>query len=195
MLFYRLLVVIGRPLGRLVFRPRVTGAENLPPGGCVLCPNHLSGFDVLAMAYAAAPRPLRSMAKNELFRRPLLGPFVRSVGAFPARTEGRLRSGIDEAAALAARGEAVLIFPEGARRRGRERRPRTGAARTALAAGVPLVPVALRGTDGWRQLRRWNVAFGPPVHVEDLGDRAAHDAAREATRRLWDRVTRLEGEL
>jgi 1-acyl-sn-glycerol-3-phosphate acyltransferase len=196
MLLYRLLVAIGPPLARLVFRPCVTGTESVPrTGGYVVCPNHLSGFDVLAVAFAIGLTPLRSMAKNQLFRRPLLGPFVRSLGAFPARPEGDLRGGIDEAAALAQGGAGILIFPEGARRYGRVRRPRTGAARTALAAGVPLVPVAIRGTDGWRRVRRWQVAFGPPVPLDDLAGVPAHDAAREATSRLWDRVTALEAEL
>jgi 1-acyl-sn-glycerol-3-phosphate acyltransferase len=195
-MLYRLLVGLGRPLGRAVFRTRVTGRSHLPrQGGLVVCPNHLSGFDVLAVGFAVGLRPLRSMAKNQLFRRPLLGPFVRSLGGFPARAEGRLAGGIDEAAELAAAGEAILIFPEGARRRGRVRRPRTGAARTALAAGVPLVPVAIRGTDGWRRLHRWRVAFGPPVALDDLAGLPAHDAAREATRRLWERVTELEATL
>jgi 1-acyl-sn-glycerol-3-phosphate acyltransferase len=195
MLLYRLLVMVGTPLGKLVFRPRVTGREHLPRGGCVVCPNHLSGFDVLAVAYALGPRPMRSMAKNELFHRPLLGRFVGSVGAFPARAEGRLRSGIEEASTLAAAGNAVLIFPEGARRRGRVRRPRTGAAHTALAAGVPLVPVAVAGTDGWRHLRRWRIAFGAPVGCADVDGRERHAAAREATRRLWAAVTSLEADL
>ena len=185
MLLYRLLVVIGRPLGKLLFRPRVSGREHLPRGGCAVCPNHLSGFDVLALAYALRPRPMRSMAKNELFRRPLLGRFVRSVGAFPARAEGMLRSGIEEASALAAAGNAVAIFPEGARRRGRVRRPRTGAAQTALAAGVPLVPVAVAGTDGWRRLERWRIALGEPIPLADLDGLEQHAAAREATRQLW----------
>jgi 1-acyl-sn-glycerol-3-phosphate acyltransferase len=89
----------------------------------------------------------------------------------------------------------VAIYPEGARRRGRERRPRTGAARTALAAGVPLVPAALRGTDGWRERRRWEIAFGEPVDLSDLAGREDNAAAREATRRLWAAVKRLEAGL
>jgi len=195
-MLYRFLVGLGRPLGWAVFRPRVTGRAHLPRhGGLVVCPNHLSGFDVLAVGFAVGLRPLRSMAKNQLFRRPLLGPFVRSLGGFPARSEDRLPGGIDEAVALAAAGEAILIFPEGARRRGRSRRPRTGAARTALAAGVPLVPVAIRGTDGWRRLHRWQVVFGPPVPLDDLAGLPPQEAAREATRRLWERVTTLEAGL
>jgi 1-acyl-sn-glycerol-3-phosphate acyltransferase len=196
MLLYRLLVTLGWPLARLVFRPRVVGRENLRvEGGFVVSPTHLSGFDALAVAYAMAPRPVRNMGKNELFRRPLLGPFVRSLGAFPARDEPGLEGGVPAAAALAARGSAVAIYPEGARRRDRERRPRTGAARTALAAGVPLIPAAIRGTDGWRERRTWNVAFGPPVDLEDLVGRTDNEAAHEATRRLWTSVKSLEAAL
>jgi 1-acyl-sn-glycerol-3-phosphate acyltransferase len=196
MLLYRLFVLLGLPLGWLVFRPRVTGREHVRlKRGFVVSPTHLSGFDTLAIAYAIAPRAVRNMAKNELFRRPLLGPFVRSMGAFPARDGDGLPGGVAAAAAFARRGSVVAIYPEGARRRGRERRPRTGAARTALAAGVPLVPAALRGTDGWRERRRWEIAFGEPVDLSDLAGREDNAAAREATRRLWAAVKRLEAGL
>jgi 1-acyl-sn-glycerol-3-phosphate acyltransferase len=164
-------------------------------GGLVVCPIHLSGFDVLAVAYAMSPRPARNMGKVQLFRRPLLGPFVRGLGAFPTRGGEGTAGGIDAAAAFAAGGEAVVIYPEGARRRGRVRRPRTGAARVALAAGVPLVPAALRGTDGWRERRRWQIAFGEPIDVSDLAGRDRNAAAHEATRRVWSAVRQLEAQL
>src|SRR5262249_50729677 len=141
------------------------------------------------------PRAVWNMGKSELFRRRLLGPFVRSLGAFPALDEDGRRGGVSAATALAAGGAGVAIYPEGARRRGRKRRPQTGAARTALAAGVPLVPAAIRGTDGWRERRKWQVVFGAPVELRDLAARADHAAAAEATRRLWDSVKRLEAEL
>ena len=84
MLLYRLLVTLGWPLVWLVFRPRVQGREHVRvKGGLVICPTHLSGFDALAVAFAMVPRAGRNMSKNELFRRPLLGPFVRSLSAFP----------------------------------------------------------------------------------------------------------------
>jgi hypothetical protein len=57
------------------------------------------------------------------------------------------------------------------------------------------VPVAVAGTDGWRCLRPWRLAFGTPIELADLADREPHAAAREATRRLWDSVTALEGGL
>ena len=196
MLLYRLLVTLGRPLVWLVFRPSVQGREHVRvQGGLVICPTHLSGFDAAAVAIAMAPRAGRNMGKNELFRRPLLGPFVRSLGAFPARDGDGLPGGVSAAVELARGGSAVVIYPEGARRRGRERRPRTGAARAALAAGVPLVPAAIRGTDGWRERRKWQVTFGAPVDLHDLAGLDENEAAREGTRRLWESIKHLEAGL
>jgi 1-acyl-sn-glycerol-3-phosphate acyltransferase len=195
-LLQRVLVTVGRPFAWLVFRPQVRGRQHLvAKSGLVVCPNHLSGFDVLAVAYGIPNLRMRYMAKNQLFRRPVLGQIIRSLGAFPAHDGDGLPGGVAAAAALAAYGDAVVIFPEGVRRRIRRRKPQTGAARTALAAEVPLIPVALRGTDGWRRLRRWQIAFGPPVVLDDLRDGDPIEAAREATQRLWEKVTALEAEL
>jgi 1-acyl-sn-glycerol-3-phosphate acyltransferase len=172
----------------------VRGLEHIPrSGGYVVAPNHLSGFDAIAVAYSLYGRNLRNMAKNQLFRRTFLGPLVRSLGAFPAQAEAELSGGVELAAELARAGEVVVIFPTGARRRlDKEHRPRTGAARTALAAGVPLVPAALRGTDGWRRLGRWQIAFGQPVPLDDLRAEDAARAAREATHRLSEAIGSLE---
>lgn len=158
----------------------------------MLAPNHLSGFDVWAIGYPTAPRVIRNMGKVELFRHPLLGRLVRSLGAFPAHDAAGIEGGIEEATRLARAGYAVTIFPEGARKRpGQEHRPRTGAATVALAAGVPLVPVALRGTDGWRRLHRWQIAFGSPIPIDNLSGEEPARAAREVTQRLWATIGAL----
>jgi 1-acyl-sn-glycerol-3-phosphate acyltransferase len=194
LILYRLAAFVARPLVRVLFRPRVRGVEHVPrSGGYVVAPNHLSGFDAFALTYPLYGRTLRNMGKNQLFRRTFLGPLVRSLGAFPAQAEEGLPGGVELAASLARAGEVVVIFPTGARRRSdKEHRPRTGAARTALEAGVPLVPAALRGTDGWRRLERWRIAFGPPVPLEDLRAEDAARAAREATLRLSEAIGSLE---
>ncbi len=191
-MLYRIVTFFSRPLFGLLFRPCVTGLAHLPKaGGCVLSPNHLSGFDVWAVGYALYPRQPRQMGKNELFERPLLGPAIRLLGAFPAHANG-----VSTAAALAAEGKAVVIFPEGARHRAdREHRPRTGAARAAIEAHVPLIPVALRGTDGWRGLARWHVAIGRTIDVDDLTAEDPQRAARVATTRLWTAIEELGAEL
>jgi len=181
-----MLVLLGRPFIWAVFRPRVSGRDHVPVGGCVLAANHLSGWDSVALGVALPHRTIRNMAKGQLFARPLLGPLVRSLGGFPAT------GGVDVAVRLARDGDVIAIFPEGARRRGdRVHRPRTGAARVALAADVSLVPAAIRGTDRWRRFGRWEIALGDPVDLEDLRGTDPGDAAREATRRLWGRVDAL----
>jgi len=187
---YPLAAALCRLLGRSVFRADVRGADRVPDGGFVLGANHLSGFDAAAIAGALYPRRLRYMAKRQLFARPLLGPLVRALGGFPSV------DGVGPAIELARAGQGVVIFPEGARRRLiRRHRVRTGAARVALEGGVPLVPAALRGTDGWRRARRWRVVFGPPIPLDDLRGAESGKAAREATERLWDAIVALEAEL
>jgi 1-acyl-sn-glycerol-3-phosphate acyltransferase len=193
----RLISSIIRLLVKVVFRPRVRGANRIPPaGGFVISANHLSGFDFFALSVVLGKRRMRCMAKNQLFAQPLLSRLIRFLGAFPAHANLELAGGVDEAARLAAAGEVVVIFPEGRRRRGRtDLDPKTGAARTARAAGVPLVPVAIRGTDGWRRLARWSVEVGEPISAGGSHDGAADTDARLATSRLWDAVAELEASL
>jgi 1-acyl-sn-glycerol-3-phosphate acyltransferase len=189
---YRVIAWLSRPVVGLVFRPRVTGREHLPQSGFVLSANHLSGFDVVALGYPLSRRWVRHMAKPQLFSRRLVGPVVRLLGAFPA--EGG--EAVETAAGLVRAGYPVVIMPEGARRRpDRVHRPRTGAARAALAAHAPLVPAALRGTDGVRRLRRWEISFGSPISLDDLPDADPHDAAHVATERLWAAIVALEAGL
>ena len=136
---------------RFLFRLRVKGKEHLPrEGGYVLSANHVSNLDPWPLGWPLFPhRELRFMAKAELFRSPLW-PILKFGGAFKVnRGEGDEKA-IDTAVRLARDGEVVAIFPEGTRRekglvKKFEARPHTGAARVALAAGVPLVPAAISG--------------------------------------------------
>jgi 1-acyl-sn-glycerol-3-phosphate acyltransferase len=94
----------------------------------------------------------------------------------------------------------MAMFPEGTRRRKglrkkHEPRPHSGAVRIARAAGVPLVPAAIRGMDRLARLGPVRVLFGPPVPLADLDGLDPREAAREGTRRLWAEIQRLEAEL
>jgi perosamine synthetase len=196
---YRAVAAVARPVLRILFRPEVHGLERLPAGGgFVLSANQLSNLDGFALAYPLYPRQVRWMGKAELFRRPIAG-ILQRLGLFPVRRgEGDVRA-VQTAVEFAQAGEPVGIFPEGTRRKKgihktRVPRPHTGAARVALAAGVPLVPAAIVGTDRLTLLRRWRVAFGAPVPLHDLDPRK-RGAAREATRRLMDRIGGLEEQL
>jgi 1-acyl-sn-glycerol-3-phosphate acyltransferase len=182
----------------LLLRPKAFGVENVPrEGGFVLAANHLSNFDPWAVGLPMFPwRFLRFMAKSELYWFPL-GPFIQAGGAFKVRRGERDAGAIQTAVELARDGHAVVIFPEGTRRRKGmvkryEARPHTGAARVALGAGVPLIPAAIKGTDNLRRLGPLRVAYGPPVELDDLAGRDGREAAQEATDRLMAEIGRLE---
>ena len=196
---YRLVASLARPVLRVLYRPEVRGLERLPArGGFVLSSNQLSNLDGFALAYPLYPRQVQWMGKAELFRRPVAG-VLRALGIFPVRRgEGDVQA-VRTAVELAGAGQPVGIFPEGTRRqkgfhKTRAARPHTGAARVALAAGVPLVPAAIAGTERLTLLPRWHVAFGAPVALGDL-DSGERKAAREATRRLMERIDDLEEQL
>jgi 1-acyl-sn-glycerol-3-phosphate acyltransferase len=188
------------PLLYGLFRLRSTGKENIPDGGCVLACNHLSSFDPWPLGMPLWPRTfLRFMAKSELYWFPL-DKIVDGAGAFPVRRGQHDTAAIDTAIRLAREGNVVTMFPEGTRRRKglvkrHEARPRSGAARIALEAGVPLVPAAVKGTDGLLRLAKLRVAYGPPVDIDDLRGREIGEAAQEATVRLMARIDELEASL
>ena len=199
-LLYLLIATVSWPVVKGVFRLRATGVDRLPDSGFVLAANHVSNLDPWAVGIPIFPRRwLRFMAKSELFWFPL-GLVIRAGGAFKVRRGEHDREAIETAMELARAGEIVMMFPEGTRRRKGlrkkwEARPRTGAARIALGAGVPLVPAAVKGTDSLRRLGPLRVAYGDPIRVDDLTEMDDRDAAQVATDRLMAEIERLEASL
>ena len=196
---YRIVAAVLLPVVRMLFRPQARGLEHVAGrAGYVLAPNQLSNLDGFAVGPCLFPRQVRWMGKAELFN-PFLAPLLRRLGIFPVRRGRGDVEAIATAVAFARAGHAVGIFPEGTRRRKgirKTRAPRahTGAARVALAAGVPLVPTAIAGTDRLLALRRWQVAFGAPVSTAGL-DANERIAARELTTRLMAAISELESGL
>ena len=200
-LLYNIVALASWPVLRGPFRLRDSGSENVPAtGGCVLACNHLSSFDPWPLGMPLWPhRWLRFMAKSELYWFPAT-LVLNGVGAFPVRRGQADVEAIDTAVELARAGNVVAMFPEGTRRRKGlvkrfEARPRSGAARIALEAGVPLVPAAIAGTDKLVQLGPLRVAYGAPIELDDLRGLDVRDAAQVATDRLMARIAELEASL
>jgi 1-acyl-sn-glycerol-3-phosphate acyltransferase len=194
--FYFLVGLLSWPVIRGVFRERVRGLENVPEGGFVLAPNHVSNLDPWPLGMPLWPhRQLSWMAKKELYK-PVIGTLISWGGAFPVRRGQGDESAIETAVERVKAGEIVVIFPEGTRQtkglvKRHEARPRTGAARVALRAGAPLVPAAIGGTDRILRLGPLSVAYGPPVDLSGLeGDE--REAAKEATSRLMADIQKLK---
>jgi 1-acyl-sn-glycerol-3-phosphate acyltransferase len=163
----------------------------------VLAANHWSNLDPWPLALPVFPRRFfRFMAKSELFWFPL-SLVIRAGGGFRVRRGEQDETAIQTAVELVREGHAVVMFPEGTRRRKgmrkrHEARWRSGAARIALQAGAPLVPAGIAGTERLARLGPLRVAYGPPVETSDLDELPIPEAARVATERLADAVTELE---
>jgi 1-acyl-sn-glycerol-3-phosphate acyltransferase len=166
----------------------------------VLASNHLHLLDPPLIG-ASCKRRVHPMAKRELFEAPLVGWVLWPYGAFPVR-----RFSADIGALRAARGylrngDVVLMFPEGTRSKDAQLHPALpGAAMVALLADVPVVPVAITGTEGIRipgVLFRWvrrnrlriRVVFGEPFQLPQSSAEARH--AEEATDLMMRRVAAL----
>jgi 1-acyl-sn-glycerol-3-phosphate acyltransferase len=201
-LIYNLIAALSWPVLYGPFRLRVRGRENLPANsGYVLACNHVSNLDPWPVGLPLWPRRwLRFMAKAELYWWPARY-LLDAAGAFPVRRGVGDLEAIETAVRLAREGNAVVMFPEGTRRhkgvvKRHEARPRTGAARIALEAGVPLVPAAVAGTDRLLAFGPLRIAYGEPLEIEDLrGSDDLRRAAQEATERLMARIDELEAGL
>jgi len=199
---YNVIAVLSAPFLYGLFRLRARGRDVLPgEGGYVLACNHVSSFDPWPLGLPLWPRRfLRFMAKSELYWWPMR-LVLDGVGAFPVRRGQADLEAIETAVRLAREGHVVTMFPEGTRRqkglvKRHEARPRSGAARIALEAGVPLVPAAVAGTDRLLRLGPLRVAYGAPVEIDDLRGRDdLREASQEATERLMARIADLEASL
>ncbi len=198
---YLLIGAVSWPVVKVVFRHRARGVQNVPTlGGFVLAANHSSNLDPWPLAIPLFPRRFfRFMAKAELFWFPL-SLVITAAGGFRVRRGEQDEDAIATAVALAREGHAVVMFPEGTRRqkgirKKHQARWRTGAARIALEADVPLVPAGIAGTERLARLGPLRVAYGPPIDMDDLAELPAAEAARVATDRLAEAVLELESEV
>ena len=179
-----------RSFMRRTFRIEMRGTERIPAGSpAILVANHESMFDPWLLALAT-PRPVRYMAKAELWRVGLVGRALEAFGAFPVERGTGDGSAMSRAASLLHAGEVIGIFPQGTSKQLPERVFHRGAARLALATGAPVVPVRLIGTRGFPRpgRRATEVHVGEPIFVEPVKPTVAR--ARESSRRDSSRQSR-----
>lgn len=170
---------------------RVTGAEHVPATGpVILAPNHV-GFIDGPLLFGAAPRPVHSLTKDEMFRGPV-GWVLRGVGQVPVKRDAPDRTVLQTVLAVLDAGRVVAIYPEGTRGTGEFAELRPGLAWFALRSGSPVVPVVFIGSGARGRtlgalpgLRaRIDVVFGPAVRLGQQGrqSRSVLDAASEQLR-------------
>ncbi len=202
-MFFWLVRSIAVPLGRLLFRTTVAGAENIPMAGPVMVVgNHQSNLDPFFIS-TGNPRRLYAMGKAELFVNPISRWFYLHLGAYPIKRGQPDRKGLKKILDLFYQGSAVIVFAEG----GRFREPGLGPLEPGVVfladmANVPILPVGLQGPGliwpkGARlpRLPKVRVRFGQTFMVADFAPRAAAKTGAEKRARQTAILDRIANEI
>jgi len=209
---FAFLAGVLRPLMNAVLSKQWSGLENLPSGGFIAAPNHVTEIDPVVVGHMLynAKRPPHFLAKASLFKIPVFGRLLHSSRQIPVeRTTAGANNSLKVAQEVVDAGGSIIIYPEGTLTRDPDLWPmkgHTGAARLALQTGAPVVPI---GHWGAQELfpryakrlyvfprKKVRVLVGPPVDLEDLrGKPMTKTVLTEATTRIMDAVTALVAEL
>jgi len=181
-------IYMGLP-ARFLTRAMAYGRDRVPAtGGAVYAINHLHWVDI-PLVGALSPRTVWFVAKAEAANYPVLGGFLRLHGAIAIRRGESDRDAVRRMREAARGGEVIGLFVEGTRQRtGRPGTAQPGAAMVALQENVPVIPVAVYGTQFWTLTNRapCSVAFGEPVAFDELprNGRGYKEATVEIERRI-----------
>ncbi len=183
-----------------LYRCRARGAEHLPASGpAVIVVNHQANLDPLVLGMVF-DRPLRFMAKKELFKFGPLAKVVTALGAFPIDRGAGDRAALEQSLAVLKAGGVLMMFPEGHRYRdGRVHEFMPGVGMLAVRGRAVVVPAVSWGTplmwkDGRPGFPALRVQVGPPVDLSDLEGRGSKVYAEAAARmhaavsELYERV-------
>lgn len=202
------------PIVRLLFVVKPKGIEKLPKhGSYILVANHVTNVDALAVAYLVYVKLKRAphfLAKESLFRVPLIGPILRAAGQIPVYRSGhRNDTPLKAAHAYLEAGHTIAIFPEGTLTRSPELWPmrgKSGAIRLALETGVPVYPVGQWGSEKilpqygskfrpgfWKPV---NILIGDEIDLSNYRKRQLNpDELNQATKVVMQTITELVEEL
>ncbi len=196
-LAYRIARVVLRNLFFTYFQGRILHPERVPISGpALLASNHVSFADPPLIG-CCLPRSISFLARDTLFSPPWFGALLQHLNGIPIDRDGGGPSGLKVVLGRLAKGDAVLLFPEGTRSAdGRLQEARGGIGLLATKASVPVIPVRVFGLDqAWSRGQRFPrphpsaIKFGHPVDLQALVDEAATaDKARQ--RFLYDEIGR-----
>ena len=193
--YSRLLYTLGKRISGgmfdLLWRRKVYWKENIPPPGqgVIFAANHRSLADPNLIG-SAIPYHVNYFAKEELFKIPLVGWYIRRVNAFPVNRKEADVGAVKTAQRILEAGEGLVLFPEGGRRRDPKRQwqAKSGVGMLACTTGAVVVPVGVRNSENFTQLGRIEVRFGKPLRPPRENSRDAYENFSQV---VMDRIREL----
>ena len=170
---YRIIYAIFSGIVGFLFNIKVVNKEREPDdGGYVICANHVSATDPIALCYAFRKNQVFFMAKKELFKVPVLAPLIKTMGAFPVDRGGNDVSAVKNAISLLSEKKSMGIFPQGHRYVGvdpRETKPKNGVALVSTKTGADILPCYIwRKNNKFKLFRRTYVIIGDVIPFDSL---------------------------
>lgn len=192
---YRLFSPFAKLLIKLKYRVKYIGMENLPKeGGYILASNHIMALDPVILA-VASKRPLRFMAKKEVFRNKISGWLMTMMNAFPVDRSKFDEESINYAINVVHNGDILGIFPEGTRSPDfTPKKGKGGACYIAKVCKCDVVPVSIYTSDKAKTGTKLTVRYGKPIKYEELKfdpDSMKMKDLRHATSIIMERITDL----
>lgn len=181
----------------ILFRFKIIGEGNIPEDrNYIACCNHISMCDPVFIMLAEKKRPVRFMAKESVFKMPVLGSVFRRIGAISVSRGGKGNlSAVKQAEDAIKRGDVLGIFPEGTRsRNGDIQQGKTGAVMIANKCGADILPCALVVSRGRvRPFKRITLCIGPLIPVSEIAVSGISSSdLREGTRKIMSAIAGLK---
>ena len=191
-MFYRFGRALIKLLNLILYNIHVEGEENIPEtGGVVLCPNHISNYDPLAVA-THMKRQVHFMAKAELYKNFIVRKVLLAVGTIPVDRGKVSLETLKESLRVLKNGEILGIFPEGTRvKNGERRKPMEGFVVFALKTKSPILPVHIEGEYKFRG--KINIKFGKPIELNEYyGKKVKPEEMSKTSEKIMDIVYDLQ---
>ena len=180
---------------KFMFCMDIQGEEHIPKeGGVVLCCNHMSNLDPTTMA-AFVKRPVRYIAKKELFEKRWSAKLLSSLGAFPVDRQTTDMKALKTAIKLLKNGEALGIFAEGTRvKEGEAKAAKAGVALFALKGEAPIVPICISSKYKFRSVV--HIRYGEPIYLDEYkGQKVTTEMMEEITEKVMEKVREMRVEV
>lgn len=193
--FYDVIAKLARGILKILFSIKVEGFENLPEEeGFIIVSNHKSNFDPLLIA-GFLPVRLTFMSKEELFKVPVVGWFIKNLGAFPVKRGSGDIAAIKTALKILSDKKNLLIFPEGTRSKEEDKvlEGKQGAALIAYKAKTMVVPVGISGKYRFRS--KMTLKMGKPISAEEYftGKASSSDLQKFTDDKIMKSIVDLSG--